>query len=77
MYNYIGTLKPKKWFLENGWFETSKGIESNGNFVIYTEELNSELILKEITDYYFKLELEDENGTQYKTEWFEELKEIE
>lgn len=73
-YYIKGELKSKKWFLENGWCEHVKFIEyKSTDFNIYNEELNAELNLKEITDYICHLELEDENGTQYKKEWFKKL----
>lgn len=76
---YKGELKPKKWFLENGWKEDDKGIcEEVLGFAIYNDELKAELILKEIPfDRWLGLELEDENGTQYKKEWFKILDQLE
>lgn len=76
---YIGFLKPEKWFLGQGWNECDNGIQDSiGDFVIYYDELSAELILKEIPfDRWYGLELEDENGTQYKKEWFQTLEEIE
>jgi len=77
-YTIKGKLKDKKWFLEKGWVEHHKYIEDiPTGFNIYFSELDSELTLKEITDYVFRLELEDENGTQYKREWFAEMEEME
>ena len=74
---YIGYLKPKKWFLENGWNEQNDYIEDTINsFRIYNDELKAELELKETTFNQLGLELEDENGTLYKKEWFKYLKEI-
>ena len=76
-YYYLkGHLKPLSWFLENGW--KCKGdsiVELNTEFTLSYEELDSELYLKEITDYICNLELEDDNGTQYMREWFEVLEE--
>ena len=73
-YYIKGELKSKRWFLENGWVEHVKYIEYKcTDFNIYNEELNAELNLKEIQDYRLHLELEDENGTQYKKEWFRTL----
>ena len=76
---YKGFLNPEKWFLEQGWSECDNGIQDSiGDFVIYYDELSAKLILKEITfDRWYGLELEDENGTQYKKEWFQTLEEIE
>ena len=66
-YYIKGELKSKRWFLENGGVEHVKYIEYKcTDFNIYNEELNAELNLKEIQDYRLHLELEDENGTQYK-----------
>ena len=75
-YNIKGHLKPLSWFLENGW----KGqediiIELKTGFALYYVELDSELYLKEITDYICNLELEDDNGIQYMRKWFEVLEE--
>lgn len=76
---YSGFLKPEKWFLEQGWNECDNGIQcSIGDFLLYNDELSAELILKEITfDIWYGLELEDENGTQYKKDWFRTLEEVE
>ena len=76
-YYYLkGHLKPLSWFLENGWECRGDSIvELNTVFVLTYEELDSELYLKEITDYICNLELEDDNGTQYMKKWFEVLEE--
>ena len=76
---YRGTLKSEKWFLEQGWSECSNGIQNETcDLSIYYDELSAVLILKEIpADRWFGLELEDENGTQYKKEWFDSLIELE
>jgi hypothetical protein len=75
-FNIKGQLKPLKWFLGNGWYDEGDSIEDlEKSFVITYEELESELNLKEITDYICNLELEDENGTQYMRDWFEVLEE--
>lgn len=75
--DFIGYLKPRKWFLENNWIETAEYIEDVINsFRIYNDELKAELLLKEINYNQLGLELEDENGTLYKKEWFKYLKEI-
>ena len=69
-----GKLKSIDYFLQNGWkAEKNFIIDVVNDFSIYYEELNAELNLKEITDYQLKLELEDENGTQYMKDWFEKL----
>lgn len=76
---YEGELHSKKWFLNKGWKgEENHIIELNDGFVILYEELDSVLILNEVSNYnHPELELQDENGTQYKKEWFKKLKEIE
>ena len=75
-FNIKGQLKPLKWFLDNDWYDVGDSIEElDMGFVITYEELESELNLKEITDYICNLELEDENGTQYMRDWFEVLEE--
>ena len=76
-YYYLkGYLKPLSWFLENGWkCQGNSIVELNTEFELSYEELDSELYLKEITDYICNLELEDDNGTQYMREWFEVLEE--
>ena len=75
-FNIKGQLKPLKWFLDNDWYDGGDCIEDlEESFVITYEELESELNLKEITDYICNLELEDENGTQYMRDWFEVLEE--
>ena len=76
-YYYLkGHLKPLSWFLENGWkCQGNSIVELNTEFELSYEELDSELYLKEITDYICNLELEDDNGTQYMREWFEVLEE--
>lgn len=76
-YYYLkGHLKPLSWFLENGWKgQENSIIELNTEFELSYEELDSELYLKEITDYICNLELEDDNGTQYMRKWFEVLEE--
>lgn len=72
-----GKLKSIDYFLQNGWkAEKNFIIDVVNDFSIYYEELNAELNLKEITDYQLKLELEDENGTQYMRDWFEQLEDI-
>lgn len=69
-----GKFKSIDYFLQNGWkAEENYIIDIVNDFSIYYEELNAELNLKEITDYQLKLELEDENGTQYMKDWFEKL----
>ena len=73
-YYIKGELKSSIWFLENGWTKHKNDIEDeSAYFNITYDELNAELNLKEITDYICHLELEDENGTQYKKEWFKKL----
>ena len=74
-YYYLkGHLKPLSWFLENGWkCHGNSIVELNTEFVLSYEELDSELYLKEITDYNYNLELENDYGTQYMREWFEVL----
>jgi hypothetical protein len=75
-FNLKGQLKPLNWFLDNDWWDSGDYIEDlEESFVITYEELESELNLKEITDYTCNLELEDENGTQYMRDWFEVLEE--
>ena len=73
--NYIrGELKSIDYFLQNGWkADENKIIDLVDDFSITYEELNAELNLKEIQDWQLHLELEDENGTQYKKEWFQTL----
>ena len=72
-----GKLKSIDYFLQNGWkAEKNFIIDVVNDFSIYYEELNAELNLKEITDYQLKLELEDENDTQYMRDWFEQLEDI-
>ena len=75
---YQGKLHPKEWFLKNGWKgEENQIIELNEGFTITYDELDSILILSEVSNYKHKeLELQDENGTQYKKEWFKKIKEI-
>lgn len=75
---YQGELNPKEWFLKNGWKgEENQIIELNEGFTILYDELDSILILSKVSNYKYKeLELQDENGTQYKKEWFKKLKEI-
>lgn len=73
-YYLKGELKPLIWFLENGWKAQKCSIyKPDSLFELTYEELDSELYLKEITDYVCNLELEDENGTQYMREWFSYL----
>lgn len=73
-YYIKGELNSLRWFLENGWTKHKNYIEDEStDFNITYDELNAELNLKEITDYICHLELEDENGTQYKKEWFKKL----
>ena len=76
-YYYLkGHLKPLSWFLENGWEGQEVSIiELDTGFALYYAELDSELYLKEITDYNYNLELENDYGTQYMREWFEVLEE--
>lgn len=75
-YYLKGYLKPLSWFLENGWKgQENTIIELNTGFALYYGELDSELYLKEITDYNYNLELENDYGTQYMREWFEVLEE--
>ena len=73
-YYLKGELKPLIWFLENGWEAQKCSIyKPNSFFELTYEELDSELYLKEITDYVCNLELEDDNGTQYMRNWFSYL----
>ena len=74
-YYYLkGHLKPLSWFLVNGWkCQGNSIVELNTEFQLSYKELDSELYLKEITDYICHLELEDDNGTQYMRKWFEVL----
>lgn len=73
--NYIkGELKSLDYFLQNGWkAEEYQIVDLVNAFSITYEELNAELNLKEIQDWQLHLELQDENGTQYKKEWFQTL----
>ncbi len=74
--NYEGELQPLKWFLKRNWkIINDDSIESDEGFMITFDELDSIITAKEIPiDYKFGLELEDENGTQYKKGWFKKLK---
>lgn len=73
-YYIKGELKSLDYFLQNGWkAEEHCIIDLVNNFIVLYDELNAELNLKEITDYICYLDLEDENGTQYKKEWFKNL----
>ena len=75
IYHLKGELKPLIWFLENGWVTQPCSIyKPDSSFELTYEELDSELYLKEITDYVCNLELEDDNGTQYMRNWFSYLK---
>ena len=74
-YYLRGELKPLIWFLENGWVTQPCSIyKPDSSFELIYEELDSELYLKEITDYVCNLELKDDNGTQYMRNWFSYLK---
>lgn len=74
MYYIKGELKSIDYFLENGWeAEEYQIIDLVNDFSITYYELNTELTLKEIQNQQLHLELEDENGTQYKKEWFRTL----
>lgn len=69
-----GELKSIDYFLQNGWkAEECQIVDLVNAFSITYEELNAELNLKEIQDWQLHLELQDENGTQYKKEWFQTL----
>jgi hypothetical protein len=73
-YNLRGRLKPLNCFLDSGWEAQKCSIyKPDSLFELTYEELDSELYLKEITDYVCNLELEDENGTQYMRDWFSYL----
>lgn len=73
-YYIKGELKSLDYFLQNGWkAEEHHIIDLVNDFSILYDELNAELNLKEITDYICKLEFEDDNGTQYKKDWFKKI----
>ncbi len=71
----IGKLKPKEFFLENGW-EQRDGyiVDDNNDFGIDDDRFGCELELKEFDEPYCGLNLQDINdNTAYKKQWFESL----
>ena len=71
----IGKLKPREFFLENGW-EQRDGyiIDDNNDFGIDDDRFGCELELQEIDKPWSGLNLQDINdNTAYKKHWFESL----
>lgn len=77
-YTLEGTLHNQRFFLDAGWTSIGYGLlDPEQTFSLTEEDFDCVLLLEEIENNSYGLTLEDENGTQYKPEWFKTLKPIE